>query len=129
MRKLLFLFLGFALISCDKETVNQPPASSMILSKDQVALSSSNLVDSATVKLACGCDFQVAIDKYEGDTNVIKFSRNDIGDIFGNATSFVFQPDVNATPGDYQVKVAFRIWEPDETGLYGDEINVTYFKE
>jgi hypothetical protein len=127
MKHLYLLMIALTAGACTNDApVDQTPASSMVLSTQSISLSKSVSIDSAIAKLACGCDFQYSVDWFRGDTSVIRYVTNDVGNIFGNARSFVFEGDTNAAAGAYEARLYFRIWEPDEPGVYGDTLLVTF---
>jgi hypothetical protein len=99
-------------------------ASSMILDKKNITLSSAAPSDSTIVRLACGCDFSIVPESFTGDTNVIKHTRypSPVPEAF--RVGMVFSADQKAPKGNYSVKFAFL--NTGSKGDYRDTITVNY---
>lgn len=122
---LSLLFIGL-LSGCANDTTEEKPSSTMILSKESIALTQTTPIDSATVRLSCGCGFNLIVESYTGDTTVIRYETRAVDDLTAKTMAMVFRPIENAAVGSYSAKLAFL--NTGEKGSFRDTISVTYTK-
>ena len=126
MKYLLSLFFLGVLSGCTTDTTEPKPSSTMILSKESIALTAASPIDSATVKLSCGCGFNLVVESYTGDTSVIRYVTRTVDDPTAKTMAMVFTPADNAPAGSYSAKLAFL--NTGDKGNFRDTIAVSYTK-
>ena len=96
-RSFSFLLSGLllCLVSCTQDIPNNEAPNSLNASPAKVTLSSKDTA-TASFTLACGCTFQLTLDKFWGDTNSIKWQPARFLDT--NKVSHLFPIDSTATP-------------------------------
>lgn len=125
-----FSILGLCLLALASCTSDPPDpsttTSSLLVSKDEIVLTPASPLDSATVKLSCGCGFNLAIEHFEAEFDAIKYSTNKLKDPQAITYSIVFQPSGNVPNGTYTGKLA--LLSTGAKGNYRDTIQVSYVK-
>jgi hypothetical protein len=119
------LLLAFAVSSCVKEVEpEQAEQSTLIVSKDTIALTNGHVTDSSIVQLSCGCNFELTIEHLSGDTNVIDISQTNVSN-GAHRIALAFTADTLAAAGTYAADVAFLSHSVTK-GTFRDTIHVTY---
>lgn len=149
MKKLLVLSLALIAIGCAKTettteetsqtpttettttTTTTPPApaatnqsSRLLVSKENITLTSNMKQDSSVVELSCGCKFDLVVEGFTGDTNAIKFATYDAATTSTHKAGIRFMANPKATKGAHSAKLAFL--NTGGKGDYRDTITVNY---
>ena len=123
MKYLLSLLIIGVLSGCTNDTTEQKPSSTMILSKESIVLTAATPIDSATVKLSCGCGFSLVVESYAGDTSMIRYVTRTVDDPTAKTMAMVFSPADNAPAGSYSAKLAFL--NTGDKGNFRDTVTVS----
>ena len=127
MKYLLIFALTVGLVACTTDSPSEEkPASTLILSTDQINLSEASPIDSAIVKLSCGCGFSLVVESFSGDTSVIGYETREVEDLTAKTMAIVFRPNSGASAGNYSAKLAFL--STGSKGKFRDTIRVSYAK-
>lgn len=124
MKQILSLILVAVLAGCTSDPVIEETPSTMMLSKKNLTLTYATPIDSATVRLSCGCGFNLVVENFTGDTSAIRYQTREVDDLTAHTMAMVFSPAENTSAGSYSAKLAFL--STGKKGNFRDTVTVHY---